>query len=152
VEHTTQHSDDAVSILQLLRRVIHVCLMQSRYAMLVQDALTTLRFHGKPLPGRFDDALLDGIEREAARRMLAMIAPADGDAGEKAGMLRLGVGRLAGEIVQRMDAAIAGVAHVISFTGPFLSISHKPSRPPGVPDRAAHGQRHRRRCFRVFFR
>jgi hypothetical protein len=46
-------------------------------ASTLQDALTTLRFHQKPLPGTFDTALLDDIEREAARRMLALVAPED---------------------------------------------------------------------------
>ena len=39
--------------------------------------------------------------------MLAMIAPADGDGGGD-GLLRMGVGRLASDIVQRMDATISG--------------------------------------------
>lgn len=29
----------------------------------LHDALTTLKFHGKPLPGRFDDQLLIDIEK-----------------------------------------------------------------------------------------
>lgn len=43
----------------------------------LQDALTTLRFHNKTLPGTFDAELLADIEGEAARRMLALIAPPD---------------------------------------------------------------------------
>lgn len=41
--------------------------------------------------------------------MLALIAP-DDSAGGQPGVLRLGVGRLAAEIVRRMDAAAAGAA------------------------------------------
>jgi hypothetical protein len=122
----------------------------------LQDALTTLRFHQKPLPGTFDTALLDDIEREAARRMLALVAPEDaagwspfphvsvllakaslpgsslgaqlepscllspaiGSSSDhqcaralvagKPGALRLGVGRLVAEIVQRMVVSTSG--------------------------------------------
>lgn len=75
-----------------------------------QDALTTLRFHSKPLPGRFDTELLADIEREATHRMLALIAPDDTAGSGQPGVLRLGVGRLAAEIVQRMAVAAAGEA------------------------------------------
>lgn len=77
----------------------------------LHDALTTLKFHGKPLPGSFDDQLLIDIEKEATQRMLGMIAPPLPEGGtsvDRGGLLRLGVGRLTAEVMRHLDEASSG--------------------------------------------
>ena len=41
----------------------------------LHDALTTLAAHGKHIPEGFDENLLLTIDREAAKRMTALVAP-----------------------------------------------------------------------------
>lgn len=79
----------------------------------LHDALTTLRFHDQPLPGRFDDQLLVDIEKEATQRMLGMIAPqlpVGGSPVEQDGLLRLGVGLLTAEVLRHLEEAASGDA------------------------------------------
>ncbi|CAL8468369.1 g7909 [Coccomyxa elongata] len=73
----------------------------------LHDALTSMRFHGKPLPQGMSEDLLLAINHEATRRMTSLVAP---QASEQHGpeMLRLSMGPLFEQIVGRMAAAANG--------------------------------------------
>ncbi|KAK9915420.1 hypothetical protein WJX75_008934 [Coccomyxa subellipsoidea] len=73
----------------------------------LHDAMTSMRFHGKALPPGMSEELLLAVNREATRRMTALVAP---QASEQHGpeMLRLSMGNLFEQIVGRMAAAAGG--------------------------------------------
>ena len=61
--------------------------------MEVHDAMTSLAFHGKTMPEGMTPQILAGVNKEATRRMGALVAPhVKGEHGED--ILRLGMGQL----------------------------------------------------------
>lgn len=75
----------------------------------LHDALTTLRFHGKPLPAGLTPEMLAGIETEATRRFAQICAPQPVGP-DPVDLLRLSLGQLINLLLERMDAAVAGDA------------------------------------------
>ena len=58
-----------------MRRVMDIPEGEAVVYVDLHDALTTLAAHGKHIPEGFDEDLLLTIDREAAKRMTALVAP-----------------------------------------------------------------------------
>ncbi|KAK9829707.1 hypothetical protein WJX72_007452 [[Myrmecia] bisecta] len=73
----------------------------------LHDAMTTLAFHGKPLPKGMTPDLLAATEAEATKRMAALVAPFRNTSDEQQ-LLRLSMGQLLQLIMERLDDAANG--------------------------------------------
>lgn len=73
----------------------------------LHDAMTVIKSHGKPLPKGMTDELLLEINKEAAKRMLALVAPGV-ELSHREELLKLSMGRLFDTVVQRMRQVSSG--------------------------------------------
>lgn len=69
--------------------------------------MTVAKSHGKPLPKGMTDDLLLEINKEAAKRMLALVAPGV-ELSHREELLKLSMGRLFDTVVQRMRQVASG--------------------------------------------
>ena len=67
----------------------------------LHDAMTVIKSHDKPLPKGMTEDLLLEINKEAAKRMFALVAPGV-ELSHREELLRLSMGRLFDSVVQRM--------------------------------------------------
>lgn len=69
--------------------------------------MTVIKSHGKQLPEGMTDELLLEINKEAAKRMLALVAPGI-ELSHREELLKLSMGRLFDTLVQRMRSVASG--------------------------------------------
>ena len=81
---------------------------EDRVAFLdLHDAMTVIKTHGKTLPDGMTEDLLLAINKEASKRMLALVAPGV-ELSHREELLKLSMGRMFDSVVQRMSACADG--------------------------------------------
>ena len=73
----------------------------------LHDAMTVIKSHGKTLPDGMTDDLLMEIDKEASKRMIALVAPGV-ELGHREELLKLSMGRMFDSVVQRMRQCAEG--------------------------------------------
>ena len=75
----------------------------------LHDAMTVIKSHGKQLPDGMTEDLLMEVNKEAAKRMIALVAPGI-ELSHREELLTLSMGRMFDSVVQRMLQCASGQA------------------------------------------
>ena len=73
----------------------------------LHDAMTVIKSHGKTLPKGMTEDLLMEVNKEASKRMIALVAPGV-ELSHKEELLKLSMGRMFDSVVQRMRQCADG--------------------------------------------
>lgn len=73
----------------------------------LHDAMTVIKSHGKPLPEGMTEDLLMEVNKEASKRMIALVAPGV-ELSHREELLKLSMGRMFDSVVQRMRQCADG--------------------------------------------
>ena len=92
---------------------------EDRIAFLdLHDAMTVIKSHGKTLPDGMTEDLLMEINKEASKRMLALVAPGV-ELSHREELLKLSMGRMFDSVVQQMRQCADGQSkhHMYMYSG-----------------------------------